>query len=229
MAFSDWDVVQSNTLLYAGLEIGRPVVGSGSLRLDNLNLLTTIAAATTRLNSSFSDRGFVKGIARTLMAVSAFNMVTGVYRTGLLCMMSTADVTGAGTSCYVAGFQPGSTQAAGTWNIFKFTNGLTGSATTLGSVSGGSLVPTTAYEVRALELTWEYDTAQFDSGIALVLKVGTAADFSNLSLAVSVIDISSPLTTSVGEGCVFIHSDANGGTPAGQTALFDTTSLTKLS
>jgi len=217
MSLSQWEVIQSNASLYVGLDIGAPLVGAGSLRIDYLQLQTTIAAATLRLGSSFAQRGFVKGQARTLMQVQSYPLSTA-FRHGMVCMMSTANVTAAGTACYVAGVraQPIS------WEIMKYTNGLLAAGTSLGSTT--TSFPS-AGSVSALELTWQYDPVQFDGGIALVLKAGTALDFSNLVTLLSVVDITAPLSTSVGEGLVSLHADVAAGPPV---VLFDQTSLTPL-
>lgn len=219
MSLSQWEIIQSNASLYVGLDIGNPLVGAGSLRIDNKNLLTTIAAATLRLNNTFADRGFVKGMGRTLLNCDVLASAS-IYHIGLLAMMSVADVTAASTSCYFAGLQ---NIAGGSerWEVTKYTNGLLNAGTALGT--SGSNLPS-AGQTRALEFTWIYDTAQFDGGIALVLKVGTATNFSDLATVISVVDISSPLSASVGEGCIFRHADT---TSTSVIALFDTTSLTK--
>ena len=169
-------------------------------------------------------------VSQTLATDAAGETVTITFGSqaqfliGMLAMMNQADVRAVAGKCYVAGILIGDPAGSAEWVIGKFTNGI-GAFATLTILAKKEVFLLQSEETVGLEFTWLNNTVEFPAGVGMALKRGTALDFSDLVPILGVSDISSPLTTSIGEGLIYVQFDTNAVT---QTATFDNTRIEQL-
>lgn len=218
MGLSQWDIVKGHTGIQATYDLAA-LSGATALHIARDGTLPATNEAfgiTFRPNSTFT-RGLLRGRVRTQ---ARYRPGVGTF---LMAMQSTGDITGSSGACYFAGLSWGTA----TWLIEKVTLGLhqgDWSATNFTLLSSStSNVPATNAPFT-MELSWAYDTSLF-GGTSLVLRTGTQMDFSNLAVAISSIDTSSPLATSVGEGLISWPYYGLSGSPTTVFSLYDNTSI----
>jgi len=226
MALSDWDVFKTDTdvivsSVFDGVDLILPtgdilaissLDDGGSVFVGNG---TNANGESANLQPKTSFGGALTfGKIRSLV----FTFVgSGVREWGFYCMSSQADLTSSG-SCYLL-------YATTAFNNFNFIIAKSTSSGIVAPFSNASPLassPTSLFSdgtAFALELEWD---ASSGTQTVLTMRHGTALDFSNLSDVGTVIDTSSPLLTSSGEG-LFV-SDVSGVS----RALFDNTRIEKL-
>jgi hypothetical protein len=88
-------------------------------------------------------------------------------------------------------------------------------------ILGTAAIPMVVGQIFALEFQWEVLINE-TNGVDLVVRYGTATDFSNLADIIHYVDTSSPYTTSRGEGICWTSIFQT------QTYLLDQTSLYRI-
>ena len=189
MPFADWDVYNPANYNTINIDVSNVIIGVGSLRFDGVFGLTKRPVNMVPKVTSDLPHSLLKGKMRQLVKVVALG--GGDNSVGIAALQSVRDITVTGTSAYLAEFVPVSNLV----RLSKITNGLPGAFTTLASAAF-SIVLNGIY---ALEFEWVVDLIEL-GGTRLIVRTGTALDFSDLTQALSFTDTSSPLQTTAGEG-----------------------------
>ena len=210
MAFGDWDFYTTGGL-NASLEIGNPIVGSGSLACGNRDAGTfTAGAVVTHLDSGF-NQGLEKGRIRTLFRFNA-DTSTSIHTSvgGYVYFMSSAlDITTGTPDFYVAGLSLSYDTSEEVKPIIgkASSDSITTARFGVNGGSGTDLYTSTATDIALLEdqpipfqVEWNLDIAQL-GGLRITVSVGNAGDtdFSNLATVYDLVD-PTPHTNAVGEG-----------------------------
>jgi hypothetical protein len=192
------------------------IVGAGSLRISNTNDMTPAMNGHCVYTG---NKGFTRGRLRTLVKLPSGTTRT---RAGIYCMASQADLTSLG-SAYYACIQNDSFGGDRTLQLSKVTAGFDQEppGTTLGSVAHPAFTETATV---ALELEWVADAAVL-GGTRLIVRQGSATDFSDLVDKIDITDVSSPLVTSAGEGLVLVKWGTSGDLAE---ARFDQTTVVQM-
>lgn len=224
MAITDWDIFSNSPDALVTLKTNANVVYSGvSNQITSppirgaSSLLTFNGAgdAGTKIQiqpkPAFSS-GQLKGKLRTLVHV--IPTAGGVKEAGLYCLSGQTNLITTG-NCYLAYF----TTALNNFNfiIAKSGNGIEG----FGSAMALATSPTMQWAegtTFALEFVWDAT----GTSAVLVLRLGSATDFSDLTNLLSYEDTTSPFLTSSGEG--LFHSDVS----SPMQVLWDSTSLEEI-
>jgi hypothetical protein len=199
MALGDWVQNKSGSVWTVAIDVGDPMVDSGSLSLQSENGVAGPSGHTFVLGAPFSS-GFTKGKIRTLLRWDTGGEInvsnSQRWGVGIVCMMSAADVTVGHTTLFEA-------NTPGTY-------------------------PPAAGAFWPLELEWVADLAGL-GGTRLIARVGTqnSTDFGTLVDKIDTIDTTSPLLTSVGEGVVAWQGHTGSRNPGYEWTL-DTTSVFEL-
>jgi hypothetical protein len=237
MALGDWVQNKSGSVWTVAIDVGDPMVDSGSLSLQSENGVAGPSGHTFVLGAPFSS-GFTKGKIRTLLRWDTGGEInvsnSQRWGVGIVCMMSAADVTvgGGGESCYTWYIGSGNNAATNQMEtcLFKHTDGLSTSTshTTLFEANTPGTYPPAAGAFWPLELEWVADLAGL-GGTRLIARVGTqnSTDFGTLVDKIDTIDTTSPLLTSVGEGVVAWQGHTGSRNPGYEWTL-DTTSVFEL-
>lgn len=178
---------------------GVPLVGTGTMRMraqsGALQLIPTFPSATA------TARGLTAGKIRSVVR---WDNHGGVARFGLVAMQSVLNLTtgtGSQGNAYVCLFDTAS--ATNVIRLGKMSTMFLGEWNTLMSSAPAQFVSQTA---RAVEFEWD---ASSGVNCALVVRTGSALDFSNLTVLLDYIDTSSPLLTSVAEGLFALYVSGN--------------------
>lgn len=231
MSLSDWDLLKSPPEVTVTIDTTTPLVGSGSLDINNQPLLHSSSRAFAMLRLGASEpRGFTAGRVRTVIKPNASFLLNASHRgiVGVFCMINgwstpLSFTTGTG-SCYIAGFEATDTTF---WGIWKFTNGLLDSSVGNAALASGDTTHTpTRGNTYAIELTWQYDLSEL-GGTRLILKAAEGTDYDDLTTIYDVVDDASPLSTSEGEGVVMYDDSANVNDDIRQT-LYDATQILRM-
>ena len=189
MAIADWVIVKSNAAHNVSLTTVNPLVDTASLEFD------TLAGGSGQFNmyrNLVGERGYIRGVFQFL--VSPTGQSSGNFF-GVTCMNSALDVTAAGTSCYLVGYNG----SVGGKSLFvrKYTNGLGNTGSSLASTA----FTINNNEILPIEVEWNFDLGEF-GGTRLVLRRGIIGQttFTGLTDVHDISDSSSPLSTSVAEG-----------------------------
>ncbi len=189
---------------------GVPLVGTGTMRMraqsGALHLIPTYPGATA------IARGMTAGKIRSVVR---WDNHGGVARFGLVAMQSVLDLTpetGEEGDAYVCLFDTAS--SANAIRLGKMSTMFLGEWNTLMSSASAQFVSQTA---RAVEFEWD---ASSGLNCALVVRTGSALDFSNLTVLLDYIDTSSPLLTSVAEGLFALYVSGNADVYWDNTTLY---------
>lgn len=194
MAFADWDVY--NVAATVNIDVASPIVGTGSLRLADPDIASARANLVPKITSAL-PHALLKGKMRQLVKVVAKG---GGGMFGIAAMQSARDLTAAGTAAYLGVLLP----ANGVVRILKVTNGLE-----FQTVLASATYAMDEGGIYAIELEWVVDVVEL-GGTRLIMRTGTALNFSDLVEVLSYTDISAPLITTLGEGpCMTSPGAAN--------------------
>ena len=195
MSLSDWEFHASSGVTFS-INLFTPIVslGSGRLAMPDIGALTQTNINVT--TASGRTRGVTRGKLRSLFRYDT--LVTAAVLGLAFCQSrSDHDLTSNGTA-YFAYLR----QADSKLHISRMgpTNstiaGFFGAPTFLDS-GGFPFVPGNNV-VFSLEVEWIVDIAEL-GGVAIFLRQGFATNFSDLTTVITVLDTSSPLTTSTSE------------------------------
>jgi hypothetical protein len=221
VAIADWVISKSNDDLSISLEIDAPISGTGSLRLSNENIASTVGVAMVHLRpvAGNPQSQFVKGRIRTLIKPVAFTDTDNTRSFfGILSMMNQENVWDIGGKAYFAGRWGGDTPM---WVISRMDSGLAAESFT--HLAQGTVVNIPGLDdVRATEFEWIYDPLEF-SGVRLTLKASADDKFTNMVTIYQVVDTTgNHLNSTVGEGLFLAPLHESVGPEV--TVLFDNTS-----
>lgn len=166
---------------------GIPLLGTGTMRLRVQS--GTLLVIPKSPGGLATERGLVAGKCRTVLR---WNDQGGVSRWGLTAMQSVLNLTSVSGNAYVCLFDTLSFNNR--IHLGKMSATTLGSWTTLASSSAAQFVDDTPL---AVEFEWN---ASAGDACSLVIRTGTATDFSNLGVLLTHTDLSSPFVTSVAEG-----------------------------
>ena len=219
MAFGDWDFYDNPAAINAALDITDPIVGAGSLALGNSSAAYNSGGGNITLDAGFTN-GLEKGRIRTLVSPrhqwqSSTSTFINVKFAGIYCMADVVDISnGFGNDFYAAGI----TKARDTANSVRLIIGkqVGGNTANFAVGTDGSalqadlLVDTDALftmnedDILPIQFEWNLDIAQL-GGIRLTLSAGNVndTDFTNLATVYDLVDSSSPLISTAGEGLMF--------------------------
>jgi hypothetical protein len=210
MSLADWDKFGSTYTV--SIDNATPLVGSGSLFIDFSG-----SSNSSRGNLLPKDPGSLSGklIRGKIRALFQYTVLASNNGPGLFCLASQRDLSSTG-SCYFISFKRDQINRL---TLYKSNN----VGTTIEEIGGltplaFAVLSTSANTTYSLELEWYVDIPNL-SGTQLKVRVGSATDFSDLALVMSTIDVSSPLTTTVGEGISLSGSGGSNDYRADKTTL----------
>lgn len=189
MALADWNIYKSNSGLLVAIDILAPILNTGSLKVGPESSIADAAFCAVPKNPPY-PHGYTRGKLRSLIEVAS----TGAEQHGLTCMQSQENVTGAAGAFYA--LELDTLSLLNKINLVKYSAGLQGSKTTLATGANNGFTLNTP---KAVEIEWNMDLAEL-GGVQLIVRSGDATDFSDLVQLHNVIDTTSPLSTTVGEG-----------------------------
>lgn len=216
MALSDW---QQNFLAFPGnmiivYEVLTPLVGTGSAKFSYTNTSVGHIDLSAKVGAIPGETyALSHGRIRTLVKphFNAGNFFQGIY------FMASQSYIASSTGAYYAVNVNG---AALNFQVRKQTSGgMSGFNTSSTLGSGGAWVAGNTY---GLEVEWHQDIPNLN-GVFITVKVGSALNFSDLTTIITLLDTSTPLSTTLGEG-LFVSNLAS----ASGSTLFDDTRLTRL-
>jgi hypothetical protein len=219
VAFSDFTFNKNNADIICAIDGSSPLIGSGSLRLSNVDNKTV----PRRVHGYYtSNVGFARGKIRTLVNIAASSNRT---RAGLYCCGSQANLASAG-NVYYAAFESDSSGGNRRLRLWKATTGfdedsVTPATALLTAVAHPAF---TLGTTKALELEWHASLTLL-GGTRLIVRVGDETDFSDLDEVADYTDVTSPYTTCVAEGVFLLKWDTQ--TDLAE-ARFDSTRLVQL-
>lgn len=203
MTLAFWDVTKSHSSLSVGIEANR-------LRIDNDIIKSSSSSSIVHLRkSSDLTRGHTIGLIQTKMEITDHQLSTlyeGLY--GVMVMWSQADLTAGSGSAYAFGIR---TETTPVWSIHKYTgSGVVhpqSPSADLTVLADGDTTLSPGVGINyTLSVQWAYNS--LIGGTNLVCKVGLASDaFTNMTTIYDHTDMSSPLTTSVGEGLLYYDAE----------------------
>lgn len=238
MSLADWTQVSSGPAGTVSIDVTTPMVDSGSLTYVAAAGIATRAGHTFVLTSPPFSSGFTKGRIRTLARWNTGGQITvdgRKWQSGIICMMSAADVTvdGGGESCYTWAIGSGQNVATNQFEIVLMKNvdglaGATGTHTSLHEENTLGAYPPSAGDFWPIELEWQADLAGL-GGTRLIGRMGTknSTDFGTLTDLIDIVDTTSPLLTSVGEGLCHVKGHTGTRSP-GYSWSFDETTVEEL-
>ena len=199
MALTDWHIFSAGTAIRAH-NAATPILGSTSLVME-----ATSNSPAAKINIDISDEAgavagttyaFTKGKIRSLFRVEDIGNST---HQGLYCLASVGDLANGSGNCYGVNFK----SPENDFHLNKYTG--SGLVTYSGTSGGGmtNLQNTssgTAWAddtLIAVELEWD---ASSGTQVDLIVRTGSATDYSDLAQILSHTDASSPHVTSLGEG-----------------------------
>ena len=209
MSFTDWDIygttnitrfVTSNGVkevsfaalaaneLAVAAPAGIPILGTGSSHMhigsgESMNVLPKFPGFLA------TDRGFIAGKIRTIL--QWYNQ-GGVEHFGIAALQSVLNLTTGTFNAY--GLACNTSGGNNNINIAQFDN-----TTVTGWTPLAISAPNAFSNGVPLAVEFEWDASSL-TAVLLVVRTGTALNFSNLSVLISYIDTVNPHVTSVGEG-----------------------------
>jgi hypothetical protein len=193
--FADWTFCKSDADLIAAVDLSNPLVGSGSLRLSNVN---DKSIASNVHGYYTATTGFVRGKIRSLVKVET---ASNRARAGLYCCASTPDLTATGSAYYTC-LQADASGGSRTIQLFKATAGFDQEPPG-GLLANVAHAAFTIATTHCLELEWQIDATVL-AGTRLIVRFGSQTDFSDLAEVLDYTDVSSPLVVSAGEGVCLV-------------------------
>jgi len=238
MAFGNWDhFINTAGASAISLEVGNPIVGSGSLAYNKPNIASTDDfGAHSQLDSTFT-RGLTKGRIRTLLRVGDGWTDTGSFvedtGAGIFYMSDTEDITGTGGNFYTAYVA----RERNTPNLFRLLICRSAGQNTLTlacrpDLGAQVLLDTAASFVTAgefvipIQIEWNLDIAGL-GGLRHTMSAGNLGDtnFNNLAVVYDFVE-PSPLTVASFEGLATTFQ--TGATVAPFTVVYDQTGVFQL-
>lgn len=218
MAFSDWESFSlganfSVTAFLGDSFLGSPIVGSQSLSLKREGAGSDPGGVAVTPSSS----NLTKGLTAARMR-SQIKRVSGVSnignRVGIFFMTSDNDPLNGTPMAYSAGVD-------GTGRVFISKHTDAGISQEDENLELTSVLISDPTSLFTIDVMWFYDETEF-SGTKIRVKIGTMADYSDLTLILDVTDNSSfPLSTTESEGLFHVTT----GTGVDNEWIFDTTQL----
>ena len=194
MAFIDWDQYSSGSTIAMANDTVIPIAGGGSLFFDSSGSGNRQAHMSVSTSSGI-NKGFTQGEIRTICNVASF---TAGFRTGIICLQSQDDVSGIVGSCYTLNMQSRTSSAIDFRLVLnKHTTGLQNVTTLLDETINSLSTLGTDF---VMELEWVANLPGL-GGTQLTVSFGNnTQDFNNLVTQFIVLDTTSPILTSAGEG-----------------------------
>ena len=209
MALSDWDFFSGGSPTFALQTVGA-LVDTASLEI--------VSPATGRIQGQLDSgqtRGFTKGKIRSLFRCTANTGTALNSNIGLWCLSSVENMIGTGSGdAYGVGIAPAASANVRLRKIDQNFGEWFDDADL--AVANKSFIAGTTV---AMELEWNVDIPGI-GGVNLVVRVGDATDFSDLSEVINIVDSSSPYTTGFAEG-IWAATES----PATATFLVDNTEI----
>lgn len=194
MAFIDWDQYSTGSTIAMANDTVSPIADTGSLFFDSSGSGNRQAHMSVSASSGI-NKGFTKGKIRTICNVASF---TAGFQAGIVCLQSQDDVSGVVGSCYTLNMRSRTASAIDFRLVLnKHTTGLQNVTTLLDETANGLSTLGTDF---VMELQWIADLPGL-GGTQLVVSFGNnTQDFNDLVPQFVVLDTTSPILTSVGEG-----------------------------
>jgi len=194
MAFSDWNIYKTGNDTQITIDTGSPIVGSGSLRFNTTGSGNRQANLNVS-NESGIDKGFIRGIIKTVCNVDSFDQGFSI---GIACLQSQADISGSSGDFYTLTMRTRSSLGIG-WRLYlyKFTNGLDATPLVLQRTDNSMTTLGTNF---VISLRWNADILEFGGTQFVVSFANNTTDLGNLAEQFTYVDTIVPYTTSVAEG-----------------------------
>ena len=189
MSFSQWEKFTLGAATFS-LDTITTIVGSSSLKLASV---LAGQANTLPSSSSLLPCALTKGALRTLIkTVSLPNNV----QVGLYCMANTRNATqGTSRTSYYVHFR-NTGVSTGEVRLLKNSSGIGGASVVMATFPTMNQPTGSTF---SLELQWTVAIDEIN-GVDLVVRYGSLTNFSDLTDVIHIIDTSSPLTITQGEG-----------------------------
>lgn len=203
MSFDQWTLKES-TSSNSLFRLDVPSINDTSSLIFGNTTGTTNRVRTAYVSTASGlQRGLTRG--RIFTIVKALETPNSLNSFGLFCMASSLEShsTGVHYRLQVTGGTTNNLKA------FESTTGGFGFTVNQGTQLGASQDVTwnTIGNTLSLGLEWDSTNQGFHGGTQLKIYAGTATDFSDLALVLTVVDTTSPLVASVAEG-IFIVQDS---------------------
>ena len=231
MPIPEWEI---NTDLLSAiswtLDIATPINGDGSLLVQYTNSVAvgTLNAIPTLLSGY--PEGFTTAKLRTSFEIKAFpgSIPTSVTYFGIVGMQGTRNITGTdavGRTFYALAVRIEEGLGVQQLQIIRVSDvGLRG----LQNLASGTVIASITYPVvlsvgsiGTLEFQWVVDIPNLN-GVYMVARTGSNPNYSDLTDRISILDFTSPLTSTVGEG-LFCYLKNSVGSDTKQITFDDTT------
>lgn len=216
MAFSDWTLYDINDITITPNTTNQ-LEGFQSLDIEKTSGVTVFNAGAVKVSDVAEAGGMTRGITAGRMRTQMQRLSGGVNPglAGIYCMLtSTTDPTLSSVDAYTL-----NVEEDGSMSIRKVSNGLPDNTPVILATGANEISDVTS--PFTIELMWFYDIPEFN-GIRLIAKKGLMSDYSDLAPISSfdVIDASTPLSSSLGEGLFYATNNA-----AEAKWIFDRTEL----
>ena len=189
MSFSQWERFTAGSVAFS-LDTITTIVGASSLKLAS-----TIAGQANTLPSlsSLLPHAFTRGAIRTLIKTVT---LPSQIQVGLYCMANTRSaIQGVSRSSYYVHFK-NTGVSTGEIRILKNSGGIGGASSVLSTFSTTNKPNGSIF---SLEFQWEVLIDEI-GGVDLIVRTGLLTDFSDLIDVIHIVDTSSPLILTQGEG-----------------------------
>jgi hypothetical protein len=223
MALSDWTIYKNIAGLQVSIETSTPIVDDGSLHLQNVGISTGTHQFINLTNNDYV-KGKSRGRIRTLLNFKA-TPAPATDRTfaGINFLSAALDMSPGTPNTYAFSAFSDFSGGVRTFRLSRWSiAGPLGSEVTLHTVAHPAFTFGTPF---ALEVEWHLDVAAL-GGVRIILRKGTALDFSDLVQIYDAVDPSLAITSTASEG-VYLFRFGSGGNPF--DVLFDKTAIFSVS